>query len=63
MTRTSTDTLKPSHVKALRSEAALAGDQDMVRICDSALTGHYAAILACVDVINADAANHEDDDQ
>lgn len=40
-----------SKIKALRSEAAAAGDAKMVAICDRALKGSRKAIAECERVI------------
>ena len=42
-----------AQISALRTEAAIAGDLDMMRICNAALAGNEAAIAECAKVIAA----------
>lgn len=49
---TTLETLKASQVRALRAEAALAGDTAQVEICDRAMNGDREALRECVRVIN-----------
>ena len=46
-------------IKALREEAAAAGDEEQVRLCELALAGDSSAIAACIAAIN-DAAAQDD---
>lgn len=50
---TTIDTVTTSQIEALRAEAAEAGDEEQVRICDAALAGDGAAVIECVAVIHA----------
>jgi hypothetical protein len=50
---TTTKTLTIGQIAKLRAEAAAAGDQKQVRICDRALDGRTRAIAQCAAVIAA----------
>lgn len=50
-----------SHVRALREEAACAGDSEQVAVCDRALDGDEGAYLACVEVIRYAAMRAKED--
>jgi hypothetical protein len=51
-----TEPLTDAMIRALRDEAAAAGDTDMVTICDSALAGDDTAREDVADAINDDRA-------
>ena len=55
---TSTETVTMADIRALRSEAASAGDTKQVKLCDRALRGKYAALEACCRVIRDARAQH-----
>jgi hypothetical protein len=42
-----------AQISALRTEAAIAGDLDMMRLCNAALAGNEAALAECAKVIAA----------
>jgi hypothetical protein len=50
---TPTPTPTIAQIAALRTEAAVAGDLDMMRLCNAALAGNPAAIAECAKVIAA----------
>jgi hypothetical protein len=50
---TTTKTVTTAQIRALRTEAAQAGDQAQVEICDRALDGDEAAVAECARVIAA----------
>lgn len=54
--------LTRANVAALQEEAAEAGDEGMVRICELALQGNPGAWQACEDVFNDAAAQLDDND-
>ena len=51
-----------NQILALRTEAAAAGDLEMVDTCDRALTGDEDARFDCLEVIESAAAMIDDDD-
>ena len=51
-----------SEIRTLRTEAAAAGDQAMVEICDRAIDGDAAAIAEC-ERVQAEAAAAAQDDE
>ena len=50
---TTIDTITDYQIEALRTEAADAGDSQMIEYCDRALAGDDAALSECVDAIRA----------
>lgn len=61
MTATMTPATQPTtdQIKALRSEAGVAGDSRQVELCDRALRGDLAALAACARAIAAARAAAE----
>ena len=51
----------PTQITQLRSEALEAGDTAMARIATAALDGVTAALVECARVIDAAAAQHEEE--
>ena len=49
--REQTMTITNTNIRTLRTEAAAAGDIDMVRICDKAICGDVKAIAECYRVM------------
>lgn len=47
-----TETLTDSMIEALRTEAAQAGDMEMIETCDGALAGDLVELACCARVIN-----------
>ena len=64
MTRTLTTaaTLTPDQIRALRAEAARAGDRGMIKVCDKALMGIPSACFEVAGVIRENEARVMDDE-
>jgi len=51
MDKMNTATATDEQIETLRAEAGVAGDAEMVSICDAALDGHAQARIECARVI------------
>lgn len=58
-----TTTPTTSQIESIRSEAARAGDLEMVTVCDQALDGDTAALAECAEVIATARAMEDTEDE